>query len=86
MSGKPGMADVYVECVVAGDGKVEAQRAADEQALCFALYRVKWLQTLEPIDSERVLCRFRAPDAESVRQVLRRIDVRIESVWIARDD
>ena len=39
-----------------------------------------------PVDSQRVLCHFRAPDAESVRQVLRRIDVPIGALWVARNN
>ena len=80
---KPGLTDVFVECLVANDRGAEARSAASEQALCFELHRVQWLKTLESIDSRRVLCHFRAPDAESVRQVLRRIDVPIAALWVA---
>ena len=80
---EPGLTDVFVECLVADDRGAQARRAAGEQALCFELHRVQWLETLESIDSRRVLCHFRAPDAEAVRQVLRRIDIPISALWVA---
>ena len=81
---EPRLTDVFVECLVTNDRGAEARRVAGEQAVCFELHRVQWLETLESIDSRRVLCHFRAPDAESVRQVLRRIDVPIAALWVAR--
>lgn len=90
------LTDVFVECLVADDCGAGARRAAGEQSLCFELHRVQWLETLESTetstgtatdsatDSRRVLCHFRAPDAESVRQVLRRIEVPIAALWVAR--
>ncbi len=97
---EPRLTDVFVECLVANDCGAGARRAAGEQSLCFELHRVQWLETLEPTalpidasidgsvdgsaDSQRVLCHFRAPDAESVRQVLRRIDVPIGALWVTR--
>src|SRR5688500_17389136 len=38
---------------------------------CSDLYRVKWLGGFLAVDGLRMLCSYRAPDAESVRFVLR---------------
>lgn len=76
------MADVYVECRIpkanCGDGRIETLNGAR----CMILHRVEWLHTLESIDRQRVLCHFRAPDAESVRLVLRRLKIDIARLWV----
>lgn len=51
-------------------------------SLCLTLHRVEWLRTLESVDSGRILCHFRAPDVESVRLALRRLELTIGSIWI----
>jgi len=44
---------------------------ARDSADCMPLYRVEWRESLLSIDGSRLLCRFEAPDTESVRQVAR---------------
>ena len=71
------MTDVYVECQLPA-----ALRQHDQARVCLALHRVQWLTTLKRPDSDRVLCHFRAPDAESVRIALRHLQIDINSLWI----
>lgn len=47
---------------------IELARASAD---CLPLYRVEWRESLLSADGSRLLCRFEAPDAESVRQVTR---------------
>lgn len=75
------LALVYVQC-----GRREAERAGyrgpgRDYAPCFEIYRVEWLSTLEAADGDRLLCRFRAPDAEAVRIVFRNLGIRIDRLW-----
>ena len=76
------MADVYVACRVPtrawDDRRIEAPIGGE----CMTLHRVECLQTLESIDRQRVLCHFRAPDAESVRLVLRRLKIDVTRLWV----
>ncbi|MEL7447586.1 MAG: nickel-binding protein [Pseudomonadota bacterium] len=74
------LTDVYVECRVAS-GALPANLNA---ATCVLLHRVQWLRTVESQHSDRLLCHFRAPDAESVRNVLRRLNVDVDAVWTDR--
>lgn len=50
---------------------------------CFSLYRVDWNQSFLARDGKRMLCWFSAPDAESVRQAMRQMDVP-EVVWAGK--
>ncbi len=38
---------------------------------CLEVHRVQWLRSYLATDGRRMLCMYRAPDAESVRLVLR---------------
>jgi hypothetical protein len=38
---------------------------------CFSLHRAEWQESLLSSDGRRLFCRFRGPDAESVRMALR---------------
>jgi len=82
MTASDRLALVYVQC-----GRSEAERAGyrgpgRDYAPCFELYRVEWLGTLEAPDGDRLLCRFRAPDAEAVRVVFRNLGIRIDGLWV----
>jgi hypothetical protein len=48
------------------------------------MYRVHLQECLVADDGRRMLCRFTAPDAESVRVALRQAGIAFDSVWIAR--
>lgn len=78
---KDGMTDVYVECLVPASART-CTNAGGDASVCLALHRVEWLRTLESVDSQRVLCHFRAPDAESVRVALRRMQIGVAALWI----
>jgi hypothetical protein len=49
---------------------------------CVKLHRVEWLGSLLSADGHRMVCRFRAPDAESLRIVLRTVGVEdLRCLW-----
>jgi len=48
---------------------------------CFRLHRVHWQETRVSEDGTRLICRFRAPDAESVRIALRQSGISFDAVW-----
>ncbi len=51
---------------------------------CLDIHRVQWLRCYLAKDSSRMLCWYRAPDAESVRLVLRHQDLGSALVWPVR--
>jgi len=48
---------------------------------CFDLHRVEWLQSFLAADGKRMLCWYRAPDAESARLALRQLGSDMKAVW-----
>lgn len=52
----------------------EASADLEEQG-CLQLHRVEWMGSLLSPDGHKMVCRFRAPDAESVRIVMRTVGV-----------
>jgi len=52
-----------------------------ESSDCLALYRVEWRESLLASDGSRLLCRFWAPDAESVRMVAKERPAAAKSAW-----
>lgn len=48
---------------------------------CFDLHRVAWQGSLLAKDGRRLLCHFRAPDAESARTGLRQAGADVTSLW-----
>ena len=48
---------------------------------CFELYRIEWLGSLLATDGHRMVCRFRAADAESVRIALRTVGADVSCLW-----
>lgn len=48
---------------------------------CFNLHRVVWRGSLLSLDGCRLVCNFRAPDAESVRIALRKGGADIRRLW-----
>lgn len=53
-------------------------RASDE---CLGIHRVTWLESLLSADRRSLVCRFRGPDAESVRIALRQAGSATGRVW-----
>jgi hypothetical protein len=48
---------------------------------CFDLHRVDWLYSFLAADGRRMLCWYRAPDAESARIALRQLGADMKAVW-----
>jgi hypothetical protein len=48
---------------------------------CMPLYRVAWRESLLARDGNRLLCRFEAPDTESVRMIARDIQAKANIAW-----
>jgi len=58
--------------------------AMDQRAAwCFEQHRVDHLTSVVAFDGVQLLCVFRAPDAEAVRSVLRRLGAAVDRVWAA---
>ncbi|MDH4109833.1 MAG: DUF4242 domain-containing protein [Gammaproteobacteria bacterium] len=75
-----GLTDVYVA------RSANALRAAGANidtgpTDCFRMHRVQWQETCVSEDGTQLICRFRAPDAESVRLALRMSGIPFDSVW-----
>ena len=76
------MTDVLVTRVARDEHvRLESAGLACEDGKCFELHRVRWAESLLSEDGRREICRFVAPDAESVRMALRKLDGEISSVW-----
>lgn len=54
---------------------VRAASANLKEQGCLQLHRVEWMGSLLSADGHRMVCRFRAPDAESLRIVFRTVGV-----------
>lgn len=48
---------------------------------CFDLHRVDWKHSFLSVDGARMLCWYRAPDAESARIALRELGSNMNAVW-----
>ncbi|HZD53377.1 MAG TPA: nickel-binding protein [Woeseiaceae bacterium] len=59
----------------------ELQAAEDANAWCLEAHGVTFLRTCLSVDARRLICLYRAPDAESVRIVQREARLPFESVW-----
>ncbi len=51
---------------------------------CLDLHRVRFGHTYLALDCKRMLCLYRAPDAESVRTAQRQLDMPVDRVWSAQ--
>ena len=64
--------------------RLEDVRAMEAQSLwCLEQHRVRHVTSLLSSDGRRLTCSFAAPDAESVRSVVRRLDVPYRRIWPA---
>lgn len=57
------------------------QALEDAGAGCLATHRVAFLRTFFSADQKRMICLYRAPDAESVRLAQREAGMPVERVW-----
>lgn len=76
------MADVFVEWTLEPAlSEQEIRRFAHDGNECRDLYNVRIQESLFDEEGRRLICHFRAPDAESVRMALRCVGVDIDIVW-----
>lgn len=59
----------------------QIQALEDASAWCLEARRVKFVRTYFSTDHKRMICLYRAPDAESVRQAQRQANMPFEDVW-----
>lgn len=62
----------------------EVQALEDAARGCLALHRVDFVRTLFSADRRRMICLYRAPDAESVRLAQREARMPVDRVWAFR--
>ena len=75
-------ATIFVERSFSAASRADAHCLSARDALpCLDLYRVNWVETLRSADGRRLLCRFRAPDAESVRRAMRCTGTAVDALW-----
>lgn len=76
------MSDVfYLRPIDPPIGPADVDRMAQHAGSCFNLHRVDWVQSYLAADGGRMLCWYRAPDAESVRIALRQLGSDMNAVW-----
>lgn len=59
----------------------QIQALEDAGAWCLEARHVKFIRTYFSTDCKRMICLYRAPDAESVRQAQRQANMPVEDVW-----
>ena len=59
----------------------ELQAAEDRAAACLEMHRVRFLRSFFSSDRRRMICTYRAPDAESVRISQREAGLPVDSIW-----
>jgi hypothetical protein len=79
---RPGLANVVVERGFDEPVTVESLQAIEEAAAwCLDLHKVTFLRTYFSADRKRMLCLYRAPDAESVRLAQQQAGMPFQRVW-----
>jgi hypothetical protein len=75
-------ANVVVERRFDDPADLEAlQQQEDEHQWCLDTYQVTFVATFFSNDKKRMLCLYRAPDAESVRNAQRQAGMPVDKVW-----
>jgi hypothetical protein len=76
------MADVFVEWNIETPlSECDVRRLTDDGNGCRDLYKVRLQGSLLDEQGRRLICHFRAPDAESVRMALRCVGAHIDLLW-----
>ena len=79
---RAGQANVVVERRFDEPVTVESVQAIEDAgAWCMELHQATFLRTFFSIDCKRMICLYRAPDAESVRLAQRQAKMPVERVW-----
>ena len=60
------------------------QAIEDAGAHCLATHRVKFARTFFSTDRRKMVCLYKAPDAESVRTAQRQADMPMDAVWACK--
>lgn len=78
--GRDRMSDVFAEWTgrAATDKRTQLEIEGDG---CFALHRVRWQESFVANEARRLICHFRAPDAESVRIALGQGGIPVDAIW-----
>ena len=63
--------------------KQDVIELAKASGWCFQQYNVRWLGSLLGLDGRKLVCRFEAGDAESVRLALRTLEADMRVLWPA---
>ena len=63
------------------DADMEA--VADRERPCLEVYGVAWRRSLLSEDRRRMVCKYEAADAESVRRVQREAEAQFDRIWSA---
>jgi len=77
------LTDVFVACSIDGMPAKTSTGGSVPPTDCLRLHHVRWQEARLSEDGKRLICRFSAPDAESVRIALRLSGIPFEAVWIA---
>lgn len=75
------LVDVYVARRVAAADVDDTPTPDTILNYCYDLRRVELRDARPSPDGRQLVCHFRAPDAESVRQLLRRAGIPFDRVW-----
>jgi len=76
------MTDVFVEWATGmGPSESDMEEFVRDSNRCRNLHKVQFQESLLDDEGRRLICHFRAPDAESVRMALRCIGADIDFVW-----
>lgn len=59
----------------------EIQAIEDAGAWCLENHNVKFVRTFFSLSRKRMICLYRAPDAESVRSAQRQAEMPVDAVW-----
>jgi hypothetical protein len=62
----------------------EIQAIEDAGAWCLQAHDVRFARTFFSLDRRRMICLYRAPDAEAVRQAQRKAEMPVDDVWSFR--
>jgi hypothetical protein len=82
-TGASNMADVFVEWSGGAPGE-SCGIATLEKLGCAEMHKVHWQESFIAEEGRRLICHFRAPDAESVRMALRLAHIDADSIWTGR--
>jgi hypothetical protein len=76
------MADVFVEWTVESRlHEHDVQSLMHDSNACRDIHKVQFRESLLDEEGRRLICHFRAPDAESVRMALRCVGANIDDLW-----